>query len=241
MERQVTRCRISGGEVVDYVSDTAVPSRLYPNAGTDLTGNCWFLTSAVTMWVFISQFVNGDAVLGFDPDPTPGSVLIPTERVPRCTSEPNAVVDHSTEVWQYVTSYIHPPPTPEVNPSPGDGVTGLETFVGVPIPEIHDAQLVSVTGVTLDIHIEVSGVVVDWGDDRVDNFPADETVLAGYPDGVASHIYEVKDEVGYDLDIAYDWTASWRMAGGDWEFLDVPNTTTSILYPVAEIVSVITD
>jgi len=31
------------------------------------------------------------------------------------------------------------------------------------------------------------------------------------------------------------------VAGGDWEFLDVPDTTTSIIYPVAEIVSVITD
>jgi hypothetical protein len=239
---QVTRCRISGGDVVDYASDSSVPSRLYPNAGTDLTGDCWYLTSAVTNWIYLMLFVNGDAVLGYDPDPaTSGGIALATDRLSRCTSEPNPAVDPVAEAWQYVMSYLHPPPTPDVNPSPGDGVTGLETFVGVPIPAIHETQLAGTTGVTLDIYIEVSGVVVDWGDDRKDSFPADATALAGYPEGVARHIYEVKDEAGYDLDISYDWTARWRVAGGDWDFLDVPDTTTTILYPVAEIVSVITD
>jgi hypothetical protein len=239
--QQVTRCRISGGDVVDYASDTSVPSRLYPNLGTDLTGECWYLTSAVTRWVYLSLFVNGDAILGFDPDPAPGSVALATERIPRCTSEPNPLLDPTTEAWQYVTQYIHAPPTPSVNPVPGDGVTGLETFVGVPVPEVHETQLASATGVTLDIYIEVSGVEIDWGDDRVDSFPADPAALAGYPDGLATHIYEVKHEAGYGLSISYDWTARWRVAGGEWEFLAVPSTTTIVDYPVAEIVSVITE
>jgi len=42
----VTRCRISGGSVVDYASDSAVPSRLYVKTGTDLTDQCWYYTSA---------------------------------------------------------------------------------------------------------------------------------------------------------------------------------------------------
>jgi hypothetical protein len=239
---QVTRCRISGGDVVDYASDSSVPSRLYPNAGTDPGGDCWFLTSAVTNWVYLMLFVNGDAVLGYDPDPaTSGGIAVATDRIPRCTSEPNPAVDPTVEAWQYVMSYIHPPPTPDVNPAPGDGVTGMETFVGVPIPATHETQLASATGVTLDVYIEVSGVVVDWGDDRVDNFPADETALAGYPEGVARHVYEAKDGAGYDLGISYDWAARWRVAGGDWEALDVPNTTNTLTYPVAEIVSVITE
>lgn len=240
-ERQITRCRIAGGDVVDYASDTSVPSRLYPNLGTDLTGECWYLTSAVTRWVYLSLFVNGDAILGFDPDPAPGQVALATERIPRCTSEPSPLVDPTTEAWQYVTHYIHAPPTPSVNPIPGDGVTGLETFVGVPVPEVHETQLASATGVTLDIYIEVSGVEIDWGDDRVDSFPADEAALAGYPDGLATHIYEVKHEAGYGLSISYDWTARWRVTGGEWEFLAVPDTTTIVDYPVAEIVSVITE
>jgi hypothetical protein len=237
----VTRCRISGGDVVDYASDTSVPSRLYPNAGTDLTGECWYLTSAVTRWVYLALFINGDAILGFDPDPAPGGVALATERIPRCTSEPSALLDPTNEAWEYVTQFVHPPPAPDVNPLPGDGVTGLETYVGVPVPGAHETQLASGTGLTLDIYIEVSGVEIDWGDSRVDSFPADEDALSGYPEGLATHVYEVKDESGYGLEISYDWTARWRVAGGEWEFLDVPNTTTTVLYPVAEIVSVITE
>jgi hypothetical protein len=238
-ERTVTRCRISGGDVVDYASDDSVPSRLWPTSGTDLTGECWYLTSRDTSWIFLNRYVNGDAVLGYQPDPN-GAVAVATERIPRCTSEPGAL-DPSVEAWRHVTEYIHPPPSPQVNPEPGDGVTGLETFVGVPIPAVHNAQIGSATSVTLDIHIEVSAVEVDWGDDRVDSFPADETALAGYPDGIATHVYEVKDESGYAMAISYDWTARWRVSGGSWEFLDVPDTTTTLVYPVAEIVSVITD
>ncbi len=219
-----------------------MPSRLYPNAGTDLNGDCWYLTSAVTNWVYLSLFVNGDAVLGYDPDPaTPGGIALATGRIRRCTTEPNPVTDPFAEVWEYVTSYIHPPPRPELSPTTGDGVTGLPTYVGVPVPGPHDAQLTSVSGSTLDIHIEVDGVVVDWGDQWVDSFPADQAALAGYPDGAAQHVYEIKDEAGYSLTVSYDWTARWRADGGAWTALDVPNTQTTLTYPVSEIVSVITD
>ena len=237
----VTRCRISGRDVVDYDSDTAVPSRLYPNVGTDLTGECWYLTSEFTNWVYISLFVNGDRVLGWDPDPTtPGGIALATNRIPRCSSEPNLAVDPVMEVWEYVTTYIHAPPTPDLSPGPGDGVTGLETYIGLPIPADHQAQLASATGVTLDVAIEVSAVIVDWGDGDFDSLPADETAFAGYPDGAVAHVYETKNEFGYSLTVSYDWTAKWRVVGSPWEFLAVPNTTTTVNYSVAEIVSVIT-
>ena len=237
VERTVTRCRIAGGAVVDYADDASVPSRLYPNVGFDLLGDCWYVTSAETDYQIVPVSPDGGAELVLIVDGSPG----PSGYFRRCTSEPGIPVDPSAEAWDYVTSYVHPPPAPDVNPSPGDGVTGLETFVGVPIPDVHDTQLSSGTGTALDIHIEVSGVVVDWGDSSVDTFPADEAALAGYPDGGARHVYEVKDLAGYDLSISYAWTARWRVVGQEWEFLVVPDTTTSIVYPVAEIVSVITD
>jgi hypothetical protein len=66
-------------------------------------------------------------------------------------------------------------------------------------------------------------------------------VLAGYPDGSATHIYEVKDPEGAVLTVEYDWTAHWRVGGGSWTALPVPNTTTTVDYPVAEVVSRLTD
>jgi hypothetical protein len=236
----VTRCRLSGGEIVDYAGDSQVPAVLSPAVGADLLGDCWYLTSASTNWVYLNLFVNGDAILGWDPDPsTPGGIAYATERVPRCTSEPIPAVDPTGAVWDYVTAYIHPPPEPDLSPPAGNGVTGLETHAGVAVPDDHAASLVA-GGLSLDVEIEVAGVVVAWGDGVVDTFPADGPALAGYPDGIARHVYETKDESGYTVEVSYNWTARWRVSGGSWIPLDVPDTTTTVVYPVAEIISVIT-
>lgn len=238
--RPVTRCRLAGGELVDYASDSSIPVDLYPAAGTDLTGDCWYLTSVSAGWVFLNRYVNGDAALGWTPDPSnPGAIAVATGRIPRCTSEPNVGVGPASVVWEYVTSYIHPPPLPDLSPVPGDGVTGLLTFVGVAVPPDHSVIL-SAGGLSLEVFIEVTAVVVDWGDGSVVSFPTETTDLSGYPDGMANHTYETKNESGYVIDVGYGWTAKWRVPGDVWTFLDVPNTTTPVPYPVAEIVSVIT-
>ncbi len=239
-ERPITRCRLSGGEVVDYAGDNQIPAVLSPAMGIDLLGDCWYLTSASSNWVYLNLFVNGDAILGWDPDPsTPGGIAYATDRIPRCTSEPSAASDPSGAVWDYVTSYLHPPPQPDLSPPPGNGVTGLVTHAGITIPDAHTASLVA-GGLSLEVEIEVAGVVVAWGDGVVDSYPADGSALNGYPDGIARHVYEVKDDSGYTFEVSYNWTARWRVSGGSWVALDVPDTTTSLTYPVAEIVSKIT-
>ena len=64
--------------------------------------------------------------------------------------------------------------------------------------------------------------------------------MAGYPDGIATHIYETKED-SITVSVSYDWTARWRVAGGAWLAVAVPDTSTSVAYPVSEIVSVITN
>ncbi|MGB7859435.1 MAG: hypothetical protein WBM90_02955, partial [Acidimicrobiia bacterium] len=232
----VTRCRISGGEVIDYSSDADVPSVLYPQMGTDVTGQCWYYTSASTQFLILIQFADGSAEVGFDPDPnTPGPIAVGPV-VPRCSSEPAALADPSADAWAYVTQYIHDPPTPLLNPPPGQGITGLDTFVAVEVPDDHTAQIAS-GSTTLDIFIEVSLVLVDWGDGRQNVYPPTARALSGYPDGGATHIYEQKRQEGSQITVEYDWTARWRVSGGTWESLAVPNTSTTVDYPIAEIVS----
>lgn len=234
---QVTRCRIAGGETVDYASDTDVPSVLYPNVGTDITGQCWYLTSAVTSYVILDRYADGSADIGLDIDPsTPGGIVAIGPTMPRCTSEPAPASDPAADAWDYVMSYIHDPPTPDLNPQPGQGVTGLATFVAVPVPDDHSATLSSGAS-TLEVEIQVDAVVVNWGDGGTDTFPPDPAILAGYPDGAATHVYEVKTLDGTAITVEYDWTARWRLAGGGWLGLPVPNTTTTVGYPVAEVVS----
>jgi hypothetical protein len=237
---QVTRCRISGGATVDYASDADIPSRLYPALGTDLTGECWYYTSRVTKFVILNLHSGGAADMGFDPDPsTPGGLIAIGPTIPRCSSEPIAAPDPLTEVWDYVTSYIHPPPTPDLNPRVGDGVTGMDTYLGVPVPGAHAATLSSVFS-TIDLEIEVSAVHVDWGDGIVDTYPPHPEILAGYPDGSVVHVYETKSPDGVAMSVSYDWTVRWRQNGEPWQPLDAPNTTTTVSYPIAEIISVLT-
>lgn len=236
--QRITRCRIAGGDIVDYASDDSVPGRLYPHPGTDLVGPCWYYSTADGNWRFAQLYGNGDALLGYSSGGFGGGFAIVTSRMARCTSEPTPITDPIADVWEYVTEYIHPPPEPDLNPEQGDGVTGLATFAGILVPGLHIAQLDS-GGTVLDVEIEVDGVIIDWGDDSTSTYPADPEALIGYPEGIATHIYEVKGEE-IVITTSYDWTARWRVAGGIWQPLPVPNTSTTVPYPVAEIISVIT-
>ena len=237
VEQTITRCRIAGGATVDYGSDSEVPSVLYPNLGTDIDGECWYLTSAATLYLIITQYADGSADIGYDPDPTiPGGIIVVGPTIRRCTSEPTPAVDPSTDAWNYVMSYVHDPPTPDLNPEPGRGVTGLATYVGVEVPDDHQANLSS--GVSnIEVEIEVDAVIVTWGDGQTNTYPPDTDILAGYPEGSANHIYDVKNSDGVSLAVEYDWTARWRITGGSWIALPVPNTDTSVTYPIAEVVS----
>lgn len=231
----ITRCRIAGGETIDYASDDTVPSTLYPNLGSDLTGQCWYLTSATTQYVIITQFADGSAEIGFDTDPAnPGGIIAIGPILPRCTSEPTPASDPQADAWNYVMSYVHDPPTPDLNPAPGDGITGLETFIGVVVPSDHNATISS-GATTVEVDIDVSRVIVRWGDGTTVTYPPIQNVLAGHPDGSAIHIYEEKGDLA--VIVEYDWSAQWRLVGGSWASLPVPNTTTSLGYPVAEVVS----
>ncbi|MGD2060978.1 MAG: hypothetical protein PVF87_08950, partial [Acidimicrobiia bacterium] len=170
-EDQVTRCRIVGGDTIDYASDSTVPSVLYPNLGTDLTGQCWYLTSAATAYVILNQFADGSAEIGLDTDPAdPGGIVALGPVVPRCTSEPTPATDPTADAWDYVMSYIHDPPTPDISPPPGDGITGLDTYVGVVVPDDHAATLSSATS-TIEVEIAVDAVAVNWGDGTSDTYP----------------------------------------------------------------------
>jgi hypothetical protein len=234
---QVTRCRIAGGNITDYASDSDVPSVLYPNLGSDATGGCWYLTSVPTPYLIINQFGDGSVELGYDSDPSnPGGIITVEPNIRRCTSEPVPDSDPATDAWDYVMSYIHRPPTPDLNPEPGQGVTGLDTYLGMTVPEDHQGTLIS-GGSTVEVEIEVDAVIVDWGDGDISTYPPDSRILAGYPDGSATHIYEVKNPDGASVVVEYDWTARWRISGGDWNALDVPNTETFITYPIAEVIS----
>lgn len=236
---QVTRCRLSGGEIIDYEDEWEVPVDLEPNLGIDGVGPCWFLTSRSTPFVIVQQFANGDALIGYVPDPNQPGNWIAVENYRRCTSEPEEESDQETRVWEYVHAYLHDPPVPELNPRVGDGVAGLATYLGTSVPPPHQAVLTGGT-TTLEVEIDVVAVIVDWGDLTEISFPPNQRMLSGYPDGAAWHIYQAKSE-DLAVSVSYRWGVRWRVIGGPWMTLLVPNSTTTVAYPIAEIVSVLGD
>lgn len=247
---QITVCRLVSGEVVEY-PDGNVPGTLDPAVGTDTDGECWFLTSSDTDWVILSTFSDGSAILGVYRDDL---LVFDTGRIPRCTSEPGDAPDPEDEVEAAITEYVHAPPEPELNPPTGRGLTGMDTFIGVPVPGPW-SDTISVTSWTIDVEVWVDLLRVDWGDGTITDYPPDTfTRITGYPDGIAIHMYEVKtcnppgsapdchpSHAAYPLTVSYVWAARWRVNDGQWIPIDVPPTSTTVDYPVAEAVSTLTD
>ena len=133
------------------------------------------------------------------------------------------------------------------------GLTGAETHLGLTPPPAFADSIVDPTGEVLEVLGSVAAITVDWGDgSSLTLAPETYPLLSGYPDGAARHIYEVKtcEEPGstprchpslssYPLEVRYQWFVQWRVGTGAWTTLSVPDTTTTIPYPVQELISVL--
>ena len=251
---QVTRCRVAG-EIVNYASERQVPLRLFAAVGTDGNGTCWYWRSVWTGWEIITRNSDGSAFLGFDSDGVPGGPLNLDVTYPVCTSEPTEAAAAEALAWNLIRDYVHQVPGPALNPAVPWGLTGAETHLALAPPDPFDDSIVAPSGLVLDVAASVAAVTVDWGDGRIVTLaPETYPLLTGYPDGVARHIYEVKtcDPPGssprchpslttYALTVRFEWFAEWRVGGGDWSPLAVPDTQTTVFYPVQEVISVLAD
>ncbi|MDX1450347.1 MAG: hypothetical protein R3246_14955 [Acidimicrobiia bacterium] len=243
---------MSDGEIERYRStDPRFPrTELGVDVGYDGSGQeCWFWTSGSTNWVLISIDGSNNAHLAYDP---PGAPAALDTTLPACTSEPETRESRLEQVWEVVARYVHERPQPSLNPAVG--LTGLETHLAVsPPPPVTETLISPVTGRALDVEIRVVAVGVDWGDGHRDVFGRSLfDRLTGYPDGVARHVYEVStcrppgsnnrchpELDAYPLRVAYDWFVRWRVDGESWSVLAVPDSVTTVSYPVDEIVAVI--
>ncbi len=146
--RQVTVCRLAGGDLREYPGSTP-PSDLDPAVGTDAVGVCWFWTSRDTDWELLSTFSDGSAVLGLYIN---GFLALDTGQIRRCTSEPIIQDPPPLFAWDMITQYVHNPPQPELNPPIGRGLTGLETFAGITIPDPWSDSS-TIPGYTIDVEV----------------------------------------------------------------------------------------
>jgi hypothetical protein len=122
----------------------------------------------------------------------------------------------------------------------------------VPPPPFSDS-IVDPLGQVVEVNGRVIGVTINWGDGAVASFTEGQfSQLSGYPDGLARHVYEVKtcsppgstprchpSLTSYPMTVDYIWEVSWRAGGAPFASLAIPNTTTSVAYPVREIIAVL--
>ena len=152
------------------------------------------------------------------------------------------------QAWELLAQYRHPTPGGLLDPVPGLGVVGMEVHVTETVPEPWSASLVSPgTGLLLEVETFVAAVSVDWGDGVRTVIP-DE--LVGSVE--LSHTYRTKTcatpsgprchptLTAYDVVIAFEWVARYRVDGGDWIPLPVPDTSVTVDYDVDEILSLTT-
>jgi hypothetical protein len=237
---------------VDYSSEGDVPLYPYADVGTASNGTCWYWRSVWTGWEIITRHSDGSATLGYDSDGEPGGPLNVEVTYPVCLSEPTDADPIEVFAWDLVREYVHQTPSPTLNPDVPFGLTGAFTFAEVDPPPPFAASIVAPLG-QLDVEAWVAAVSIDWGDGTVTHYPPElYAQLSGYPDGVARHLYEVKtcDPPGsaprchptldaYDLEVRYQWQVRWRVSGGPWAGLPVPDSTTTVAYPVQEVIAVL--
>ena len=249
--QSVTRCRVSGA-IVDYGSESEVPLYLYPDVGTASNGTCWFWRSSWSGWEIITRHSDGSATLGYDSDGTPGGPLNVEVNYPVCISEPVDGDPLEVLAWDLVRDYVHQLPAPTLNPEVPRGLTGADTFVALDPPPPFVASIIAPVG-QLDVEAQVAALTINWGDGNVVNLPPEVFAeITGYPDGIVHHVYETKtcqppgssprchpSLEAYDFEVRYQWLVRWRVSGGPWQGLAVPNSTTTVAYPVQEVIAVL--
>jgi hypothetical protein len=250
--RTVTRCRVAG-EIVDYATEYEVPLRLFAAVGSADNGTCWYWRSVWSGWEIITRNSDGSAFLGFDSDGVPGGPVNLDVTYPVCISEPTETVSGDALAWDLIRDYVHQEPGPNLNPAVPWGLTGAETHLGLTPPPPFTDSIIDPTGEVLDVTGTVAAITVDWGDGSSLTFgPETYALLTGFPNGAARHTYEIKtcDIPGstprchptlssYPLQVRFQWFVQWRISGEDWTTLSVPDTVTTIPYPVQEIISVL--
>ena len=226
------RCRIDGViHEPGFPGEGPVTVPLVYDLGSVDGTECYYRRSgAPSGWVVLGR--NG-TLLNFWWDT--GNGFIGDAWIDRCTKEPTPGQPPVTLVYGVIESYEFVDPEPAVVPD-GIGLAGARSYVYVDPPDPFTEQLNSPVGPGfIDVEIRVVAVEVDWGDDAVSTIPESQFGLfAPHPDGEVSHPWETKGN--YDLGVDYEWLARWRIDGGPWQVIDIPDTEWDAPYRVDEVV-----
>lgn len=226
------RCRIDG-----VIHEPGFPGEgpedvpLVYDLGFDDNGECYYRrTGPPSGWVVRGR---DGTLLNFWWDT--GNGFVGDAWIDQCTSEPVPGQPPRTVVYNVIENYNFVEPQPDIVPN-AIGLTGARTFVNVEPPDPFFESIFSpVSGGFIDVEIRVVAVEIEWGDGAVSTIPESQFELfAPHPDGEVGHPWETKDI--YTLGVNYQWLARWRVNGGPWQTIVIPDTEWEEPYQVDEVV-----
>lgn len=213
-------------------------------------GGCFYLGSRSTRWVHLGYTDGGDLRYGWSPNGRPGGHVVIGTASP-CSWRRVEREEIEGYVWSRIGAYIHQSPQVEFDPPVPRGVVGIETFAALEVAAPWSYSSTSpYTGRTLRAGVKVREVRIDWNDGPAQRFRgSDLSRFTGYPDGVASHIYQTKscdataprcrDELGaYRVRASFLWSG-WYRVGSSSKSLTIPRTSSTWSYPVAEVIPLV--
>lgn len=214
------------------------------------SGGCFYMGSRPTRWVNLGFTAQGELEYGWSPDGRPGGHTLIGTASP-CSWRKVETEEIEGFVWSRIGSYTHQSPQVSFDPPVPRGVVGIETFaaLGVPSPWIY-ASTSPYTGRSLRAEVRVRQVSIAWDDGPPQSFGGSQLFgFTGYPHGVASHTYQTKScdrtaprcrsKTGdYRIRTAFVWSG-WYRVGSRKGNLRIPTTSSSVDYPVAEIIALV--
>ncbi len=214
------------------------------------SNGCFYFGSRPTRWVRLDYTEDGQLEYGWSPDGRPGGhTVIGTARP--CSWTRVEAEEIEGYVWSRIGAYTHQSPQVSLDPPVSRGMVGIETFAALDVPSPWTYSSTSpYTGRSLWAEVRVREVMIAWDDGPRQRFRgSDLSGLTGYPSGVASHTYQAKSceeskprcraEIGaYRIETSFRWSG-WYRVGSRRRNLGIPNTSSTVDYPVSEIVPLV--
>jgi hypothetical protein len=229
---EVVRCRIGDTSLVEYRSVADVPVELFPALGEDFVGRCWYHQDKPTTLEATSVTDGRAAVLI---DYAGGGTPVEVGVVRRCRSEVAAGTSAEV-VWEFLRNVGFAHPEPQL--APARGVAGLPSHLRLVLPPLDTVHAYdSERRLNIAIDVELTAVLVDWGDGAGPGrlAPDDAQALTGYPTGRVLHRYE--SAAVHRIDVIFEWRVSWSTDVDSRREVAVPPTRGGLWYEVDQIVA----
>ena len=183
--------------------------------GEDLWGRCWFDADTWSGWVASGHWADESANLLRIVGQPGGDMLMNIGAVRRCTTDPVMSLE-GRSVQLALRAYHYELPEADLPAAGGGRGTAHVIWKCSSRKSIGSSSATPERRESLFVEVDVSAVVVDWGDDGgVAVYSEDRHAdLTGYPHGDARHTYARSGSYDFDIRISVAGAMARRLEPG---------------------------